>query len=83
MKRETGDPEKDAQVVLPTIDSIRAPFAEDAEDIAKHRSESKTDKVEVPLVEESASTRAQQTDQQVQVETVESEEAEQGINDDA
>ena len=83
MKRETGDPEKDAQVVLPTIDSIRAPFAEDAEDITKHRSESKTDKVEVPLVEESASTRAQQTDQQVQVETVESEEAEQGINDDA
>ena len=83
MKRETGDPEKDAQVVLPTIDSIRAPFAEDAEDIAKHRAESKTDKVEVPLVEESASTRAQQTDQQVQVETVESEEAERGINDDA
>ena len=37
MKRKTGNQDDDAKVVLPTIKSLRPPFADDGEIITAHR----------------------------------------------
>ena len=63
VRRETGNDEDDANVVLPTIDSAKIPFADDVKDIAEHRKSQQDN----PPQDESATLAQSATRQDVRV----------------
>ena len=68
VRRETGNDEDDAKVVLPTIDSAKIPFADDAKDIAEHRkSQQDNPPLERPPTDESATIAQSATRRDVRV----------------